>query len=382
MRKLIFVILLFVVCACELVVDVDVPFEGAQLTVNSFFNTNNYQWEATVSLNRSIFEKDEEPYQLVTDATVSVYDENGNANTLSHRGQGRYISNTEKPLAGKRYRLAVSAPGYETVESESVAPVPVPITDFTIEQQSLNESLITIKFKDNGAEQNYYFAFADVESETYNSITDEVATFKTKVFMNKSEEEGGQLNSQFIQIEEGILMSDALFNGKEFELSFKTSSRNFNGGAYSHISATLYTVSKDYYEYKATKYLQNENSGNPFAQPVNVYNNIKNGFGVFAGLSQSISRKELTTPISITSITPTQGKPGDEIVITGNFENTSYVNISFQSSRNGFRAFAPILGKNNTQIRVKIPTDAITGKVVAFAGGRVAVSDAVFEVIE
>ena len=45
----------------------------------------------------------------------------------------------------------------------------------------------------------------------------------------------------------------------------------------------LHNISKSYYYYRTSLELYQSASGNPFAQPVQVYSNIENGFGVFAG---------------------------------------------------------------------------------------------------
>ena len=50
----------------------------------------------------------------------------------------------------------------------------------------------------------------------------------------------------------------------------------------------LISASEDYFRYKRTYSLQEESSGDPFAQPVNVYNNIENGFGIVAGYSEDV----------------------------------------------------------------------------------------------
>jgi hypothetical protein len=38
-------------------------------------------------------------------------------------------------------------------------------------------------------------------------------------------------------------------------------------------------------------------SGDPLAQPVNAYNNIQNGFGIFAGYSASVYRRTKPKPV-------------------------------------------------------------------------------------
>jgi Domain of unknown function (DUF4249) len=399
MRKMVFILLLFSMCACELTVDVDVPFEQAQLTVNSIFNTDS-SWAATISLNRSVFEKDDQPHQLVNDATVIIYDENGNANTLRNMGEGKYVSYTEKPLAGKRYRLQASSPGYEPIESESVAPAPANISKFAIEAQTIqvsdlsqrSELWMSIQFKDNGVEENYYYVFVESQNEMYVPATRTVITKKSPLYIRPNGEtedldspiivETQDLNSQITIIEDGFLIKDDLFNGAEFELSFKSP----NCSLCSQITATLYTISKEYYNYISTRYVQDQISGDLFSQPINAYNNITNGFGIFAGISQSISSKDIHPPIIITDITPTQGKPGDEVIITGNFGDhiaaESIILVGFQSEGNNL-LYAPPSERSDTQLKVKVPQGAITGKIIAhaFLKGRVTFSDTVFEVV-
>jgi len=49
--------------------------------------------------------------------------------------------------------------------------------------------------------------------------------------------------------------------------------------------ATLSSVSEDYYKYNVTLAKYEQTQGDPFAQPVQVYSNIENGFGIFGGYS-------------------------------------------------------------------------------------------------
>ena len=44
-------------------------------------------------------------------------------------------------------------------------------------------------------------------------------------------------------------------------------------------------ISEAYYEYLKTARLHDESRENPFAEPLNVYGNVENGYGIFAGYS-------------------------------------------------------------------------------------------------
>ena len=52
------------------------------------------------------------------------------------------------------------------------------------------------------------------------------------------------------------------------------------------MSVVLRTTTEEYYNYHYTRDLQASVESNPFAQPVQVFDNIEGGLGVFAGYSQ------------------------------------------------------------------------------------------------
>ena len=54
----------------------------------------------------------------------------------------------------------------------------------------------------------------------------------------------------------------------------------------------LRTTTEEYYNYNYTRDLQASVESNPFAQPVQVFDNIEGGLGIFAGYSQT--EKEVT----------------------------------------------------------------------------------------
>ena len=73
----------------------------------------------------------------------------------------------------------------------------------------------------------------------------------------------------------------------EFEIPFYDESGYEDGYDWSYkisgIRIYLHNISKSYYYYRTSLELYQNTSGNPFAQPVQVYSNIENGFGIFAG---------------------------------------------------------------------------------------------------
>jgi hypothetical protein len=374
MRKYIFLLFLWLLFGCELVVDVDVPFKHTQFVVNAVVTPDSV-WSASISLNRNILQ--DSLFQKVEDAQVVIFRDGLPIDTLSHIKEGYYRSDTGKPLLNVAYKIQVSGAGNEPVNSQlEIIQPPAQITKVDVinggidEQGVRQETTINITFKDNPNEANYYQIQMEQEDEYYDTWTNTVGVFRYRVGIRSNdlttsdEDDYGR---------DYILRKDVLFNGKEAEVSFKTPS-NLNSKS---VFIILRTLTADYFNYKTTAELQNETTGDPFAQPVNVFNNINNGFGIFAGYSQSVYEKTKPQP-EITAISPLVGKEGDHFTIFGkNFsDNAVLFNVG------EFHAYCQIVRSTENEVEAVVPFGATTGKLIVYTGGRVLFSDTDFVVIE
>jgi hypothetical protein len=385
MKKLSIIIVVFLASSCEMVVDVDVPFDGEKLVVNSFVKPDSL-WSASISLNRFILTADSLQHKRVENATVVVHDENGPVATLQHVGYGMYKSQTEKPQAGKEYTIHVSAPDYKSVGGKSMIPIAATITSVEIEKAVRDNKpteIIKVKFPDRGDTKDFYHIRLERVEEYYYYDTDQIVS---KLAPHPDVlSDNPQLNSQFVTVDGGLLVKDVLFNGKEAVVGMRMD-YGYYPSYFSGIRVVLRSVSEEYYNYMATKELQDRTSGDPFAQPVNLYNNIADGFGIFAGLSSSTLEWSNPDQLAITEISPSFGKAGDIITITGqNFDPDSNAALGFNfSGPDGYSAFvhwSQITEVTDTQLKVVVPDGAISGKLMMYKGGKVAVSDIEFQII-
>lgn len=374
MKRLFTILTAAFLVSCELFVEIDVPFEGKQVTVNSFFNPDSL-FSVHLSLNRHIL--DEKPFQNIQNARVILFDGDSPIDTLSYKGQGNFRSDDCKPEPGKTYSLSVSTPGYKQVHSSSSVPFPSPIISAEAYEQAGNQtSMVKVRLQDNGAEANYYELFVEGESEYYSFPRDDIDSYRYRIQL-KTDDPAVQHDDND-EFSNSIVFKDVVFNGKEVELIFELS-----GGGLSYNSAiliTLRTLSEDGYNYLRTARIQEATSGDPFAQPINVFNNIQNGFGIFAGYSTSAHAAGKPKPV-ITSIDPPSGKPGDVIVISGeNFLTLpdEFVNVIFNGTQ--FPVGGYIVSATSTRVEVIVPEMAETGKVVLQNFGRAAVSESEFVV--
>jgi hypothetical protein len=374
MKKTILSIIFLALFGCELIVDVDVPFDKPQLTLNAIMNPDSV-WNAKLTLNRHVLDK--EPFKEVDNAQVIVYDGLIPVDTLASVGLGTYWSdNNKKPEIGKLYTIKVAAGNYTPVSATSSIPVATNIISTTFTEDISNDGHNTemkIRFKDNADETNYYQLFAEVEQEYYDARVEAIRHFYYRYQLTS---EDPAIQNENDDYSESIIFRDVFFNGRETELTFKGGGFGPSTGA--NIKITLRTLSKDFYDYLTTTSLQNNTSGDPFAQPVNVYNNVEGGFGIFAGYSAAAHSELKERPI-ITGITPSSGKAGDRVTITGeNFLPTpqSFISVGFKST-NGYMVSAQVLQKSENQLEVIVPPSALSGKIV-FQNGRVAISDTEF----
>jgi len=75
-----------------------------------------------------------------------------------------------------------------------------------------------------------------------------------------------------------LMFSDKLFEGTETEMVFRTSIRR---NVDMEVTINLFHVSESYFRFYQTSGLQQNSRGDVLSQPVLVFNNVANGFGIF-----------------------------------------------------------------------------------------------------
>ena len=295
MKKLFFLLSVsFIYISCEKVI----PFEGdlntPKLVVNSIFESDS-TFKVHISSSRSVI--DISPFQNVEDAVVKIKDDNGSIiETLNHLDNGFYLGQVF-PEQNKTYQLEVIHPNYNNITSTDSLPIPITInsvdTSTIIDPINENRLQIILNFDDPENSQNYYLIETSSVNEKLLIENSDTLEYELDTILNQTmilTDEVFQDGSSPFR-EQG-LFNDLLFNGqnKNLELEIPNDEYwNFSDGStemsYKRLSLTLYlhNISKSYYYYRTSLELYQNASGNPFAQPVQVYSNIDNGFGIFAG---------------------------------------------------------------------------------------------------
>ncbi len=284
---------------CETVIDVDIPLEPAKLVINS---TLIAEQPFRVHLSSSQHILDNSDYKNITGAAVKIYEDGQLLTTLPDSTNGMYISDTFMPKAGKQYRIEVEKNGFDKVTADEMFPEkPAKIVNIKIDTVEINDFgyieqrlEFDIGIDDSNDEnyyeliiiqENYYFEY-DYSQNPPTKIDSTLSFYKIYLESNDPSLEEFQNSGQ------SIFFDDGLFNGKKYRIKVSTYFNqypDYEGGSENiKYMVVLRNTSESYYLYKRSTELQKWTEDDPFAQPVQVYNNINNGYGIFAGYNDEM----------------------------------------------------------------------------------------------
>ena len=297
----IFLILgLITISSCEKIIDVTLPERDKKIVVNSAITPDSL---IIVNLSKSIGVFDDEQVDFINNANIEIYSDGILIDQLILINQmGNYSSSTYYPVLGQNYYIKINVPDITPVTANCTIPYPVEIiswdtTSFTNNwgEESMRAS---INFDDPDSIDNYYW-FRAKTIETYvetdslgfliyddnkNPITyeDEGFVWIGTHQINSGIEDGADFQN-------GLFFSDKLFSGNSFELNFELFPfqrlKRFPDIVKAKLILELHSVTKDFFLY-ASSYSRHINTqGITFLEPIQVYNNIDKGFGIFAGYS-------------------------------------------------------------------------------------------------
>lgn len=305
--------------SCESVVDIDISDKEVQLVLNSVVGTG-YPIQGNVSLSRFIL--DDEPFERVEEAQVLLYENHRLLQSTLTDTQGNFTFEIE-PEATKEYTLAVTKEGFTGVEASTFVPKPVDIQSVEVDPDALEKELgckrkdhprslrpeqilrllqsnveFTIRFQDQPNKANFYGISTRIKAKMKVMIRQEDGSSKDSIYVldlpAQMKTSDPALNGEELALENELVQDDEFifddhsFDGRSHDFKLKVLGDNFypEGRLQSlKISFRLKSLSEEQYLYTKSKQSQDKNEGNPFAEPVPVFSNVKNGFGIFAAYS-------------------------------------------------------------------------------------------------
>ena len=294
-------LLLFI--GCETIVDIELPERDNVLTMNALINGDN-SIKVTLHASKGVLESGDIP--IVDNGAVRLIGTDGtnvSVNTVTFDGEN-YAPVYAFPIVpkpGVNYTLRASASGFAEVEAMTSIPNETEIVSVdtaSVMTKGYREGQISITFQDEPSttdayEFKFYALVYTIDTTggqfTYIPVVQEVYAY----FTSSNLFFGGGDNE--------LLLRDELFNGREhtqrinydYQLplllgdSAVDDSFNLQELVSTYLITELRTLSEDYYLFQSTYTTYQFSSGDPFAQPAQVYNNVENGFGIFAGYNST-----------------------------------------------------------------------------------------------
>jgi len=293
MKKITYIIaFILTLSSCEKEVNIPIEYTKPKLVINALFNTDSL-WSIEVSESQYIYDTITLP--LIDNAEVSITDSDNNTITLTNQGEGIYTSASEKPVIGKEYTLNVTHGVHENVKAKSKLPDQLIINSINWDNPVYVDGdlyrKINVSFKDT-PEDDYYLItlsgdFYAIEKDEFGNMDTTLENYAVYF----STQNAAVDNPDDYMYQSSISFTDGLFNGTDYTIDLLISDYYFGSedgkdqmDALQKIFISFSRISQEYYWYE-TSYQAYLNSQWSFAQPVQVYTNIENGLGVFAGFS-------------------------------------------------------------------------------------------------
>jgi len=328
---------IFILSSCEKNIEFNGDISASKLVVNSYITPDSVV-SAQVSESR-FFLSDSTTFNNINNADVAVWVNRTFKEKMSFVRSGIY-KGTYKPAVGETIKLVVNAPTKKEVSCETnMYPRPV-INSIDTSSVRIAEQFIgnrsaysqnggpmiytldtigtmsgrtinyKLKFNDNVNEKNYYRLVVLVKQYYLNtdSITHIQTQTESDYYLSHLTDivSGDNTNSDPVSLIGGNnyyyetynIFSDDLFNGKTYSLSFSSTQyiyklrpmyKNQIRSPYKtivHIS--LQSISKDFYLYLKSRVAATNSGDSFFSEPIQIYNNITGGIGIFGSYTSSI----------------------------------------------------------------------------------------------
>ena len=312
-KYILFILMVVSILACTKTLDFDDEGLANKLVFNGIIQTGD---SFTSNLSRSSSILSETGFgipPMSAYGTIQLY-ENGTLLSTASSPFGQFSLTDIKPKAGASYRVVVNSEN-ETIEAQTTIPEKANVlsvdTTSVKSNNNLRSTILNLRIKDPEGEDYYRIIYM---RETISYLQDNKGV--RKYYRNYSQYGIGSDDPVFKSVynnfgdeiidgpdNEYSIFPDTYFNGKEYsmKLSYYENLSSYSGYGYGNSSVVYGTkqiyerneihvqkLSKNLYNYLKYLKLYNFYHDNPFAEPVPIYSNVKNGIGIFAGFNDEV----------------------------------------------------------------------------------------------
>jgi hypothetical protein len=313
---------IFLFASCVKTREIILPQEKDKLVINCLFTTDSI-WSVNVSATKSVTNTTLKFVQI-SNAHIQLYENELFIGNFTGTGKGNYRLNT-KPQFGKKYKITVTALGYDMVYAEDSIIQPagsinyadintketIQITDSKPPYVSYEYHPVDLQIKDNTNQDNYYRVniLRELKDTAQLRQIDEyyfiISLYNYfPIYSNDQTLNGVSSQQSFLLFANDYFKSQTKSIIATTETNIYTTVFAYADKVYpwrdsdvvseysappsiSHINYNLYlelrTISRAYYNYSYSLLQQVQAVSDPFSEFKNVYTNVKGGYGIFAG---------------------------------------------------------------------------------------------------
>ena len=279
-KYFVFLILSFFIVSCSTEVEIEWKDESQKYVVNCLLNPDEpmklYALKTSPILDDTIFFAD--------GLEVEIYKNENLAWSGSGNGQGEYPIPVDAE-AGAKFKMILKDKNGATISAEDSVPQHIYISNatylFPVYEDIYGSKFgkVSLSFQDDAKVKNYY----EIVILGKDSNINQTFNITSRIITLDSEHDPNFPGT--------ILFTDELFNGQQLDLNIFVNS-------YNTPIIVLKNVSRNYYEYRksleAHFFNQNVDRENIYelfkGDPVELYSNVTNGLGIFAGYTQDIKK--------------------------------------------------------------------------------------------
>lgn len=238
---------------------------------------------------------------LVEDAEITITDDNNNTIHPEYDSMGFYMADWY-PEINKNYRITVKASGFEDAYAD--IKIPDKPTGISLTKDSSNTSYpYLMKINDRGDEENTYmirarYQYKEIRHLYYDDgrkqlidtlIESRKATLYSADELIDYNADGTYIGDSRLPSGEkaasGFVISDELFKGREHVMNFKATQIWRLDPDRPYLFIDVLSLNREFYNFVKSYTLYFEARQTPFAEPVAILCNIKNGLGYVYGYS-------------------------------------------------------------------------------------------------
>lgn len=204
--------------------------------------------------------------------------------------KGAYAQKRQFPGIVKKFTITGNTPGLPAINASSLVPQEIALTveNYRVKARKIIDGSfvdeVTISFNDPANEKNFYW-INFLSASGINTWSAGACLFSKD---KDIEQPVGDITSAILDnCLTSALVVDKNFNGTKKSIVFEIPSskmktfENLQTGTITRPLIRLEHITEDYYRYLKSRTANSNSSDNPFAEPVNLFTNVNNGYGIF-----------------------------------------------------------------------------------------------------